>query len=224
MKGNVRSHNVLRTFVFWFILVTGIIGIPILIPLKKHYSDGALKTSRLKGNYIVICNHREWIDIPILCLIYFRTNLKFLATKKIFASSFSSRFMTAMGAIPIDKNHVDFTPINQLISLLKSGNTCVIFPEGGLSKDGEIAKFKDGVSMTAALSQAAVVPHYKTKYKAFHKTHIAIGRPIYYSDYFKTYSAANVLAFTSLLENEVKQLKTQLDEELCQKESTSIKQ
>ena len=191
-----------------FITVTGAIAVYLVIPIKKHFVNTTRKVFKTKGN-LIICNHVEWMDPPLINIVVFGKKLKFLAAKEIFKNKTMTFGLKCLNAVPIDRNSLDLKPFTELIDFIKQGNTVVIFPEEHISTDGEMLPFKSGASMVAALTDCNVIPIYKVKSRPFRMTHFYIGKSYKFSDYYSMYSIVNIEQFTKVMETSVRELKPQ---------------
>jgi 1-acyl-sn-glycerol-3-phosphate acyltransferase len=65
-------------------------------------------------------------------------------------------FVRRLGGFPVDPQHPTISTLRHGVSLLQQGKTLVIFPEGGIFRDGEVHSLKSGI---ARLSLSAELNH-----------------------------------------------------------------
>lgn len=114
-----------------------------------------------EGPVIVVCNHVSYMD-PILLAAAVRRPMRFVMWYKIFDIPFLNFFFRNMKAIPIagareDPQIMD-AAFESVDAELEAGNVVCIFPEGGISNDGEIQRFRPGIEKIIERQQVPVVP------------------------------------------------------------------
>ncbi len=109
--------------------------------------------------YIIVSNHASYLDIPAL----FKTiplNIHFIAKKELKKVPFLGWYMWATDMIFIDrKNTIEAKKsLDDACELIKKGKTVLIFPEGTVSADGKIKRFKKGGFHIAKQSGVEILP------------------------------------------------------------------
>jgi len=114
-----------------------------------------------KGPAVVVCNHVSFID-PIILAGVVRRPMRFVMWYKIFEMPFLNFIFRTMKAIPIAGARENENVMNNAFDLvdaeLAAGNIVCIFPEGGITKDGEVARFRPGIEKIIARRPVPVVP------------------------------------------------------------------
>jgi 1-acyl-sn-glycerol-3-phosphate acyltransferase len=114
-----------------------------------------------EGPALVVCNHVGYMDALLLAGAIPRP-VKFVMYYKIFRIPVMNWVFRAGGAIPIAGSKEDPEIFRQAFErideALANGEIVGIFPEGGLTKDGEIATFRPGVEKILARRPVPVVP------------------------------------------------------------------
>ncbi len=166
---------------------------------------------------IIAANHASFLDPPLIAASW-PEPIHFLARKTLFDVPLLRPIITGLNAHPLQAAN-DTGALKQALTLLESGKKILLFPEGTRSLDGTMAPFKQGISMLARKSQAAIIPAYiHGSYKAWPKnskyptlfgakTACAFGKPIYLSEFDQTDAKALQQMITSRLEQEVLKLK-----------------
>ena len=113
------------------------------------------------GPAIVVCNHVSFMD-PIILGGSVARPMRFVMYYKIFQMPFLSFLFRNAKAIPIASRSEDENLMNaafeKVDAELAAGNIVCIFPEGGLTLDGEVQRFKPGIEKIIARRPVPVVP------------------------------------------------------------------
>lgn len=139
-----------------------------------------------KGRYIICSNHISNMD-PIFLIISQRRKIYFMAKSELFKNKIFAKFLSKMGAFPVQRKKGDTKAINRSFEILESNDVLGIFIEGTRSKNGEFLRPKSGVSVIAYKTNSPVIPVCITpnrgkNVRPFRKTIITYGDPISISD------------------------------------------
>jgi len=114
-----------------------------------------------EGAAVLVCNHVSYMD-AIVIMAYSPRPIRFVMDHGIFKIPFLSWVFRTAKAIPIasakdnpwlmEKSFVD------IAQALHEGDLVCIFPEGKLTRDGEINEFKGGVMKIVERSPVPVIP------------------------------------------------------------------
>lgn len=114
-----------------------------------------------EGPAIVVCNHVSYMD-PILLAASIRRPMRYVMYYKIFRLPLLRFLFQHAKAIPIASANEDLRLMNEAFDKvdeeLAKGNVVCIFPEGGITRDGEIQRFKRGIEKVIARRPVPVVP------------------------------------------------------------------
>lgn len=164
---------------FWIAFVVICIPFLIIFPIKKV---GKKNLKQLKGkNFIISCNHTSNLD-PIMIDLVFGRKHRILAKKELFSNKFNSAVMRSLGAVPVDRQKADTRAIKEIFTYLNKKKRVCIFPQGTRAKTITIEEgsAKEGVAMFSIRTDTPVVPMmFDRKIRAFHRTRLLIGEPIY---------------------------------------------
>ena len=100
---------------------------------------------------VICCTHRSYFDFMIVPFMFFHFNMLGVKQMRIVAdASFGQipclgRFLSACGAIYLDRGKVDPMLKTRLIQALESGGPLLLFPEGTRSRSGQMLPLKKGV-------------------------------------------------------------------------------
>lgn len=101
-----------------------------------------------EGPAVLVCNHVSFVD-ALLIAGACRRPLRFVMDYQIFKSPFLGPIFRLAKAIPIAPRHKDEAIYTQAFDSiareLEQGEVVCIFPEGKLTKTGEINEFKNGI-------------------------------------------------------------------------------
>ena len=165
--------------IFWICFTIIFLPLTIIFPIKKV---GKKNLKELKGkNYILACNHMSNLD-PIMLDIKFGKRYRYLAKKELFKKKFNGAFMRSLGAVSVDRSQADPKAIKEIFRLISKNKKIAIFPQGTRAKTVNIEEgsAKEGVAMFSIRTNTPVVPMMlDRKIKAFKRTKLIIGKPIY---------------------------------------------
>ncbi len=113
------------------------------------------------GPALLVCNHVSYVDALLIGGAVPRP-ARFVMYYKIFNTPGAGWLFRAARAIPIAGAREDAALMErafaQVDAALAAGEVVCIFPEGALTRDGEIASFKGGVERILATRAVPVVP------------------------------------------------------------------
>ena len=108
------------------------------------------------GSFIMASNHMSFIDPPALgCRV--NRNLHYFARDSLFVGPLGF-LIHRLNAIPVNRGQLDLKTLKLTLSVLKSGEPLLVFPEGTRSKDGKIGKGKKGVGLLVSKAKCDVLP------------------------------------------------------------------
>ncbi|KFN45556.1 MFS transporter [Arenimonas metalli] len=114
-----------------------------------------------EGAALLVCNHVSYMD-PVLISAAVPRPIRFVMYYKIFRVPGMNWVFRAYRAIPIagakEDPEVMEAAFEEIRAALDAGELVCIFPEGALTKDGEIAPFRGGVERILATHPVPVVP------------------------------------------------------------------
>src|SRR6185295_3802868 len=114
-----------------------------------------------EGPALLVCNHQSLADALIITAVC-RRPIRFVMYYAIFNVPVLSFIFRAMKAIPIagakEAPDVLERAYDDIAAALADGQLVCIFPEGQLTRDGEIGKFRPGVTRILERTPVAVIP------------------------------------------------------------------
>ena len=133
----------------------------IIISVVYRPQPSGLENIPATGPAVVVCNHVSYID-PILLSGSIRRPMRFVMWYKIFQMPLLNFIFRTMKAIPIAGAREDSDTMDRAFETvdaeLAAGNIVCIFPEGALTRDGEVARFRPGIEKIIARRPVPVIP------------------------------------------------------------------
>ena len=133
----------------------------ILINVLYRVRPVGLENIPPTGPAVVVCNHVSFMD-PILLSGSIRRPMRFVMYYKIFEIPLLRFFFKNMKAIPIAGAREDEDLMNMAFDKvdaeLEAGNIVCIFPEGGVTRDGEVQRFRPGIEKIISRRPVPVIP------------------------------------------------------------------
>jgi len=108
---------------------------------------------------IFVLNHQSFIDVK-LSIAAIPRNFSFVAKDIIFKIPVLGRYMKTSGHIGIRRSdeRSAYGTLNEVIKKLDAGKSIIFFPEGTRSVNGELGRFRRGISMVILRSGRRVIP------------------------------------------------------------------
>ena len=114
-----------------------------------------------EGAAVLVCNHVSYVDALVLAAASPRP-IRFVMDHRIFKTRFASWVFRHAKAIPIAPRHEDPAMLARAYdaceAALKDGELVCIFPEGKLTKTGDINTFHHGITEILGRTPAPVIP------------------------------------------------------------------
>ena len=149
------------------------------------------------GGLVLVCNHVTFVDALLLAGAV-RRPIRFVMFKPIFDVPVLNFVFRTGRAIPIDSKAANLSAYDAAFTTihngLRAGDLLCIFPEGALTRDGEIAEFKRGIERIIAETPVRVLPMalrglwgsffshrdgvFRPKGRFWSRVHIIAGEPI----------------------------------------------
>ena len=148
---------------------------------KIIYADKSLK-KRLKGKPVVfVGNHTHHFDGAFTGAVLGRYKPYVLVKRSWYEKRAVGTMISWCRSIPISLDEADGAWFTAAEQVLAEGKSLIIFPEGGIAREGILQEFKAGAGLISAKTGAAVVPcaiygSYSAVFGARQK--ILIGAPI----------------------------------------------
>ncbi len=135
--------------------------------LVRYYAQPTIKgvdrLSELAGPAVFAANHQSHVDTAVIATSVpepWCNRLVVGAAADYFFGNRATSAISALfvGAIPIERTALNRRTIDKAVTLLRSGWSLVIYPEGGRSRDGWGQQFRPGAAFLAKQAGVPVVP------------------------------------------------------------------
>ena len=168
----------------------------------------------MRGPVLIIANHSSHFDTPALLYVLppalrARTAVAAAADRFYRATRRNWWFSLFWNTFPIQRGG-GMAALDYPMSMIKRGWSILIYPEGGRSRSGQVARFKAGPAIMAMQAGVPVIPIYmeglrnvmpkgqRTPQPA--AVHVRIGQPVVIPE------GASVSDATAMLENALREL------------------
>jgi len=133
----------------------------LLIHTMYRVDKEGLDNVPAEGPCIVVCNHVSYVDALVISACVPRP-IRFVMDHQIFKVPVLNWIFRAMRAIPVASGRVDpglkEKAFADAAAALRDGEIVGIFPEGALTRDGEMAQFRAGIERMVKETPVPVVP------------------------------------------------------------------
>ena len=207
----------------WFVKITGFPGEVIFYRKKIYYEDKKASNRKIKGGALIISNHTDIYDYPLMMYTFPGRNLHVLVAEITYdMNGFMKWLLKGLGAIRVDRNNHDFAFMSQTTDLLKKGKACLIYPESRLPNEDEkdhLLEFKPSYIYSALESGAPIIPVYtngiygKLKKKYKDRARVIIGKKIFVRDLYDSNKSEkeNIAFINDYVKNRILELKELLN-------------
>ena len=114
-----------------------------------------------EGGALIACNHVSYVDALVLAGAVSRP-IRFIMLKSIYELPVLNFVFRTCSTVPITSKTTDpeayEAAFSEIRAGLEAGDLLCIFPEGALTKDGEIAPFRKGIERIVEETPVPVVP------------------------------------------------------------------
>jgi 1-acyl-sn-glycerol-3-phosphate acyltransferase len=111
------------------------------------------------SRYILVANHYSYLDIPCIVAAIDQP-VRFMAKASLFQIPIFGWALNRAGFIPIDRQNrrTAVKSFDLAADRIRKGNTIVIFPEEGRTREREMKPFQRGAFLLAIKSKKTIVP------------------------------------------------------------------
>ena len=109
------------------------------------------------GGLLVVSSHQSHLD-PLLLGLATDRRLSTLARSSLYRFKPFAAVITALDAVPIDRNASMVKTMKSIIGRLRDGRAVVIFPEGTRTATGRLGELKSGFALMAKKAEVPIVP------------------------------------------------------------------
>jgi 1-acyl-sn-glycerol-3-phosphate acyltransferase len=110
-----------------------------------------------RGGLIMLSSHQSHLD-PLLLGLACDRRLSSLARSSLYTFKPFGFIITALDAVPIDRNASAVAAMKTVIKRLEDGAAVIIFPEGTRTATGRLGEIKSGFALIAKKAKVPIVP------------------------------------------------------------------
>lgn len=125
-----------------------------LIPVKVIDREKFVEKDK---NYIFVANHQGLFDVLVM-YGYVEKNFKWMMKESLRKVPLLGKACADTDHIFVDRTTPQKDILRKAITILKSGKSMSIFPEGTRCRNGKMGRFKKGAFVVANMTQVPVVP------------------------------------------------------------------
>lgn len=129
-----------------------------LTRLLCRIDDQSLRTIPDSGPLILVCNHINAIEVPVVFPRLHPRPVTGFAKSETWDNPILGPLFNIWEVIPIQRGQPDITALRKGLRVLESGKILAITPEGTRSGDGRLQRGHPGVVMLALHSGAPILP------------------------------------------------------------------
>lgn len=128
------------------------------IRILCRVDSGEMKKIPLKGPGIIVINHINFLEVPLIQVCMHPRKMHGLVKKETWNNPFLRFFLNTYGAIPVDRGGVNKQAFADVKKALDDGAYICIAPEGTRSGDGILKKGRSGITAIALMNGVPVIP------------------------------------------------------------------
>lgn len=125
---------------------------------KVIYTDKSLKKRLRRLPCVFVANHTHHFDGAYGGAVLWRSKPWVLVKKSWWDKPRTGKMISWCRCIPINLDEADGTWFAAAERIVLNGGSLLIFPEGGLSRDGKMGEFKPGAGLISAKTGVPIVP------------------------------------------------------------------
>ena len=220
----------MSSFLNWFVKITGFPLEFFFYRKKIYYEDKKNTSNKIKGGALIVSNHTDIYDYPLMMYTFLSRNLHVLVAEITYdKNGFMKWFLKGLGAIRVDRNNHDFAFMSQVTDLLKKDKVVLVYPESRIPTEEEqktLIEFKPSYIYSALESGVPIIPVYtngtygKLKKKRKDRARVMIGKKIYIRDLYDNNKSEkdNIAFINDFVKTKIVNLREQLDNIVHEKE------
>ncbi len=131
----------------------------LLVTQRYKLSVLGMKNIPSSGGVLLLGNHASWFDWAVLQIACPRP-IRFVMIRSIYENPALKPFLRLFGVIPIAPGKDADGALVNVHEALQQGEVVALFPEGRISRNGQLADFKRGFERAVQGTNAVIVPFY----------------------------------------------------------------
>jgi|DewCreStandDraft_5_1066085.scaffolds.fasta_scaffold01018_26 1-acyl-sn-glycerol-3-phosphate acyltransferase len=142
---------------WWFYLLCNR-AMAVALRLLADWEVTGLENVPARGPLILVANHNNIIDPPLLGASIPHRQVVFMAKKELFDRWYSGWLVRGYCAFPVRRGEPDRQAFRQALTVLRRGFILGMFPEGTRSKTGAMGPAQPGTAIIALRAGVPILP------------------------------------------------------------------
>ncbi|RUR39307.1 acyl-[ACP]--phospholipid O-acyltransferase [Vreelandella populi] len=131
--------------------------------LTRHYRVDVhgLENLPSQGGVLLLGNHISWVDWAMVQIASPRP-VRFVMLRSVYERWYLRGFFKALGCIPIERGSNARQALETVAEQLNAGEVVCLFPEGAISRTGQLGEFRSGYQRACEMANpdVKIVPFY----------------------------------------------------------------
>lgn len=194
----------------FYVVIRFLLGFPARLLFRVRRKGIRNEPRREDGPYLVCANHQTLLDVVFIAASLRHQQPHFMGKAELFKIPVIGFLVRKLGAFPVSRGKGDVGAVKHSISLLKSGRSVGMFPQGTRcpEKNPEECPVKFGAGLIAAHAHATVLPvHIKMKnykWKFLRRVQVIVGEPIPFEKFeYREGEAGEYARITGMIYEEI---------------------
>ena len=168
----------------FYTVIRALLGFPARLLFRVRRIGRKNEPKREDGPYLVCANHQTVLDVVFIAASLKRQQPHFMAKAELFKVPVLGWLVRKLGAFPVSRGKGDVGAVKHSISLLNSGRSVGMFPQGTRcpERNPRDCKVKFGAGLIAAHTNATVLPVFikmkNQKWRFLRRVTLIVGEPI----------------------------------------------
>lgn len=166
---------------FWFTAARGLVWLlgHTVYPIRYY----GRSYTELDAPYILVSNHKHWLDPLIVGNGIKRYEVRFLGKKELAKTRATAWLMEKLHMIVVDRHHSDLKAMRDCVNVVRQGHVLGIFPEGTRCRKTTLEHMESGCAFIALRAKVPLLPVLIDRpVRLFRTTRVIYGPPIDVSD------------------------------------------
>lgn len=133
-------------------------AVRVLLRILCSYDRRAFDAIPQKGPALIVLNHINFLDVPIVSSLLFPRMFHGLVKQETWDNPVLRQLTEVWGGIPVDRSQPQIATFRTVHEILDQGSLLCIAPEGTRSTDGILKRGKSGPAAIAMRAQVPVYP------------------------------------------------------------------
>ena len=132
-----------------------------LLTRRYRVDVHGLQNLPAQGGVLLLGNHISWVDWAMVQIASPRP-VRFVMLKSVYQRWYLRWFLKALGCIPIERGDGAEKALADVAAQLNAGEVVCLFPEGAISRTGQLGEFRRGYQRACAMANpdVSIVPFY----------------------------------------------------------------